>query len=390
MKNNQWNPQAKESDTNIATMPAPVPPTNDAAFDKLRYWPTPKPDATPVPAIVARTASPAAGPNATIQAVNEAVQQTSTWVRPLQQEMGRVIVGQKQLIDRLLIALVTNGHVLLEGVPGLAKTLSLKTLAGAVSLNFKRLQFTPDMLPADIVGTMIYNPQDGEFRTKHGPIFANLILADEINRAPAKVQSALLEAMQERQVTLGDSTYELPNPFLVLATQNPLEQEGTYPLPEAQVDRFMMKVIISYPNRVEERAILEAMATSEPSLGVQPVVSSEEIIRARRVVNTIYVDDKIKDYIVSLVLATRDPKAAGLDLNGYIQVGASPRATINLTLAARAGAFLDGRGYVTPQDVKKLAPDVLRHRVTVSYEAEAENITSDDLIQKILDTLPVP
>ena len=390
MKNNQWNPQAKESDTNIATMPAPVPPTNDAAFDKLRYWPTPKPDATPVPAIVARTASPAAGPNATIQAVNEAVQQTSMWVRPLQQEMGRVIVGQKQLIDRLLIALVTNGHVLLEGVPGLAKTLSLKTLAGAVSLNFKRLQFTPDMLPADIVGTMIYNPQDGEFRTKHGPIFANLILADEINRAPAKVQSALLEAMQERQVTLGDSTYELPNPFLVLATQNPLEQEGTYPLPEAQVDRFMMKVIISYPNRVEERAILEAMATSEPSLGVQPVVSSEEIIRARRVVNTIYVDDKIKDYIVSLVLATRDPKAAGLDLNGYIQVGASPRATINLTLAARAAAFLDGRGYVTPQDVKKLAPDVLRHRVTVSYEAEAENITSDDLIQKILDTLPVP
>ncbi len=390
MKNNQWNPQAKDNDANIATMPAPVPATNDAAFDKLRYWPTPKPDATPVPAIVARTASPAAGPNATIQVVNEAVQQTSTWVRPLQQEMGRVIVGQKQLIDRLLIALVTNGHVLLEGVPGLAKTLSLKTLAGAVSLHFKRLQFTPDMLPADIVGTMIYNPQDGEFRTKRGPIFANLILADEINRAPAKVQSALLEAMQERQVTLGDATYELPNPFLVLATQNPLEQEGTYPLPEAQVDRFMMKVIIGYPNRVEERAILEAMATSEPSLGVQPVVSGEEIIRARRVVNTIYVDDKIKDYVVSLVLATRDPKAAGLDLNGYIQVGASPRATINLTLAARAAAFLDGRGYVTPQDVKKLAPDVLRHRVTVSYEAEAENITSDDLIQKILDTLPVP
>jgi MoxR-like ATPase len=240
------------------------------------------------------------------------------------------------------------------------------------------------------VGTMIYNPKDGGFRTKHGPIFSNLILADEINRAPAKVQSALLEAMQERQVTLGDTTYELPNPFLVLATQNPLEQEGTYPLPEAQVDRFMMKVIIGYPNHVEERAILEAMATSEPSLGVQPVVSGEEIIRARRVVNTIYVDDKIKEYIVTLVLATRDPKAAGLDLNGYIQVGASPRATINLTLAARAAAFLEGRGYVTPQDVKKLAPDVLRHRVAVSYEAEAENITSDDLIQKILDTLPVP
>jgi len=339
---------------------------------------------------MARPASPDAGPNPAIQALHDAVQETSAWVRPLQQEMGRVIVGQKRLIERLLIALVTNGHVLLEGVPGLAKTLSLKTLAGGVNLQFHRLQFTPDMLPADIVGTMIYNPQDGGFRTRQGPIFSNLILADEINRAPAKVQSALLEAMQERQVTIGDSTYELPNPFLVLATQNPLEQEGTYPLPEAQVDRFMMKVIIGYPNRVEERAILEAMATSEPSLGVQPVVSGEEILRARRVVNTIYVDDKIKDYIVDLVLATRDPKSARLDLNGYIQTGASPRATINLTLAARAAAFLDGRGYVTPQDVKKLAPDVLRHRVAVSYEAEAENITSEDIIEKILDTLPVP
>jgi len=391
MKNNQWNPSVQEHDANVAILSTPTPVTNDADFDKVRYQPTPRPNPTRIAsAPVVRTASPPAGPNATIQAVNDAVAESSTWVRPLQQEMGRVIVGQKQLIDRLLIALVTNGHVLLEGVPGLAKTLSLKTLAGAVDLHFQRLQFTPDMLPADIVGTMIYNPQDGGFRTKHGPIFANLILADEINRAPAKVQSALLEAMQERQVTLGDSTYELPNPFLVLATQNPLEQEGTYPLPEAQVDRFMMKVIIGYPNHVEERAILEAMATSEPSLGVQPVVSGEEIIRARRVVNTIYVDDKIKDYIVSLVLATRDPKAAGLDLDGYIQVGASPRATINLTLAARAAAFLDGRGYVTPQDVKKLAPDVMRHRVAVSYEAEAENITSDDLIQKILDTLPVP
>jgi MoxR-like ATPase len=388
MKNNQAYPPAKNGDANVTTMPTAMPVMDDAAFDKLRYQPTPR--VMPAPTPIARTISPPAGPNATIQAVNDAVLEASTWVRPLRQEMGRVIVGQKPLIDRLLIALITNGHVLLEGVPGLAKTLSLKTLAGAVSLNFKRLQFTPDMLPADIVGTMIYNPQDGGFRTKHGPIFSNLILADEINRAPAKVQSALLEAMQERQVTLGDSTYELPNPFLVLATQNPLEQEGTYPLPEAQVDRFMMKVIIDYPNRVEERAILDAMATSEPSLGVQPVVSAEEIIRARHVVNTIYVDDKIKDYIVSIVLATRDPKAAGLDLNGYIQVGASPRATINLTLAARAAAFLDGRGYVTPQDVKKLAPEVLRHRVAVSYEAEAENITSDDLIQKILDTLPVP
>jgi MoxR-like ATPase len=344
----------------------------------------------PTQRAAAKTASPDAGPNPTVQAVNEAVRETSAWVYPLQQEMGRVIVGQKHLVERLLIALVTNGHVLLEGVPGLAKTLSLKTLAGAVNLHFQRVQFTPDMLPADIVGTMIYNPQDGGFRTKHGPIFSNLVLADEINRAPAKVQSALLEAMQEQQVTIGDSTYKLPNPFLVLATQNPLEHEGTYPLPEAQVDRFMMKVIIDYPNRVEERAILDAMATSEPSLGVQPVVSSEEILRARHVVNTIYVDEKIRDYIVNLVLATRYPKAAGLDLNGYIQTGASPRATINLTLAARAAAFLDGRGYVTPQDVKKLAPDVLRHRVTVSYEAEAENITSEDIIQKILDTLPVP
>ena len=390
MKNNQWNPSVQDRDATVATLPAPAPATNDADFDNVRYRPLPRPGSRSAPAPVARPALPDAGPNPTIQAVQDAVQETSAWVRPLQQEMGRVIVGQKQLIDRLLIALVTNGHVLLEGVPGLAKTLSLKTLAGGVNLHFQRLQFTPDMLPADIVGTMIYNPQDGGFRTRHGPIFSNLILADEINRAPAKVQSALLEAMQERQVTIGDSTYELPNPFLVLATQNPLEQEGTYPLPEAQVDRFMMKVIIGYPNRLEERAILEAMATSEPSLGVQPVVSREEIIRARRVVNTIYVDDKIKDYVVDLVLATRDPKAARLDLNGYIQTGASPRATINLTLAARAAAFLDGRGYVTPQDVKKLAPDVLRHRVAVSYEAEAENITSEDIIQKILDTLPVP
>jgi len=386
MKNNKWNPLSQNGDTATATLSAP----QDAEFDRVRYRPTPQPVPKPALAPVARPGSPDAGPNPAIQAVHDAVQETSAWVRPLQQEIGRVIVGQKHLIDRLLIALVTSGHVLLEGVPGLAKTLSLKTLAGGVSLKFQRLQFTPDMLPADIVGTMIYNPRDGGFSTKHGPIFSNLILADEINRAPAKVQSALLEAMQEHQVTLGETTYELPNPFLVLATQNPLEQEGTYPLPEAQVDRFMMKVIIDYPNRVEERAILEAMATSEPSLGVQPVVSAEEIFRARHVVNSIYVDDKIKDYIVDLVLATRNPKGAGVDLNGYIQTGASPRATINLTLASRAAAFLEGRGYVTPQDVKKLAPDVLRHRVAVSYEAEAENITSEDIIQKILDTLPVP
>ena len=331
-----------------------------------------------------------AGRNVSIQAVNESVAQTSGWVRPLQQEISRVIVGQQYLIDRLLVGLVGNGHLLLEGVPGLAKTLSLKTLAAATQMQFQRLQFTPDMLPADIVGTMIYNPHDGSFHTKHGPVFSNLILADEINRAPAKVQSALLEAMQERQVTLGDETYKLPDPFLVMATQNPLEHEGTYPLPEAQIDRFMLKIIVGYPNRTEERAIVDMMASTEPVFEVTPVVTGADIIRARRVVNTIYIDDKVKDYIVDLVLATRDPKAYGVDLNGYIQNGASPRASINLTIAARASAFLQGRGYVTPQDVKNLALDVLRHRVIISYEAEAENIAAEDVIQKILETLPVP
>jgi MoxR-like ATPase len=325
-----------------------------------------------------------------MRAARDTVVENSAWVRPLQQEIGRVIVGQRHLIDSLLIALLTNGHVLLEGVPGLAKTLALKTLAGCVAVRFKRLQFTPDMLPADIVGTMIYSPQDGVFRTKHGPIFSNLILADEINRAPAKVQSALLEAMQERQVTIGDETYALPNPFLVLATQNPLEQEGTYPLPEAQIDRFMMKVIVDYPNRAEERAILDAMATTEPLPVPRPVVSAEQIVAARHVVNMLYVDDKIRDYIVDLVVATRPPTAASFNLNGYVQTGASPRATIALTLAARAMAFLNGRHFVIPQDVKTVALDVLRHRVSVTYEAEAENITSEDVVEKILNALPVP
>jgi MoxR-like ATPase len=329
-------------------------------------------------------------PELEMQAARDKVIASSQWIRPLQQEMARVIVGQKQLIDRLLIALLTNGHVLLEGVPGLAKTLALKSLASCVAVRFKRLQFTPDMLPADIVGTMIYNPQDGVFRTKHGPIFSNLILADEINRAPAKVQSALLEAMQERQVTIGDETYALPNPFLVLATQNPLEQEGTYPLPEAQIDRFMMKVIVSYPNRAEERAILDAMATTEAVVVPRQVVSAAQIVEARHVVNTLYVDDKIRNYIVDLVLATRPPIAASLGLDGYVQNGASPRATIALTLAARAMAFLQGRHFVVPQDVKSIAMDVLRHRVSVTYEAEAENITSENVVEKILNTLPVP
>src|SRR6185437_2565442 len=331
-----------------------------------------------------------AAPGLELRASREMVAENSSWIGPLREEMGRVIVGQTHLLDRLLIALLTNGHVLLVGVPGLAKTLTLKTLASCISLRFKRLQFTPDMLPADIVGTMIYNPQEGAFRTKHGPIFSNLILADEINRAPAKVQSALLEAMQERQVTIGDETYPLPNPFLVLATQNPLEQEGTYPLPEAQIDRFMMKVMVSYPNRAEERAILDAMATSDPLPSIRPVVSAQQIINARHVVNSLYVDDKIRNYIVDLVLATRPPHSSALNLSGYIQTGASPRATINLTLAARAIAFLSGRHYVTPQDVKTIALDVLRHRVAVTYEAEAENITPEDVIHKILDALPVP
>jgi MoxR-like ATPase len=325
-----------------------------------------------------------------MRAARETVVASSTWIRPLQQEMARIIVGQKHLLDRLLVALLTNGHVLLEGVPGLAKTLALKTLANCIALDFKRLQFTPDMLPADIVGTMIYNPQDGAFRTKQGPIFSNLILADEINRAPAKVQSALLEAMQERQVTIGDETYRLPTPFLVLATQNPLEQEGTYPLPEAQIDRFMMKVIVTYPNRADERAILDAMATTEAMIVPSAVVSAAQIVEARHVVNMLYVDDKIRDYIVDLVLATRPPIAASLNLNGYIQTGASPRATIALTLGARAMAFLSGRHFVIPQDVKSIAMDVLRHRVSVTYEAEAENISSENVIERILDALPVP
>lgn len=327
----------------------------------------------------------------TVQAATrETILENSTWIAPLRQEMGRIIVGQRHLLDRLLIALLSNGHVLLEGVPGLAKTLALKTLANCISVQFKRLQFTPDMLPADIVGTMIYNPQDGGFRTKHGPIFSNLILADEINRAPAKVQSALLEAMQERQVTIGDETYQLPTPFLVLATQNPLEQEGTYPLPEAQVDRFMMKVIVEYPTRSEERAILDAMATTEPLTEPRAVVSAADIVSARHVVNNVFVDDKIRDYIVDIVLATRPTAATQSDTNGYIQTGASPRATISLTLAARAMAFLNGRHFVTPQDVKSVAMDVLQHRISVTYEAEADNVTSKDVVEKLLNSLPVP
>jgi MoxR-like ATPase len=305
-------------------------------------------------------------------------------------EINKVIIGQRYLVERLVIGLLANGHVLLEGVPGLAKTLSVKSLAAALDTRFARLQFTPDMLPADVIGTQIYNPQTGSFTTRRGPIFANLILADEINRAPAKVQSALLEAMQEKQVTIGDHTFPLEEPFLVLATQNPIEQEGTYPLPEAQVDRFMLKLKIGYPSRAEERQILDVMARTSGLPSAQPVVSAHNILAARDVLNGIYIDDKVKDYIVDIVCATRDPAHYKIDLRDLIQLGASPRATICLTLAAKAHAFLRGRGYVTPQDVKSIGMDVLRHRVAITYEAEAEEKTSETIVQKIFDELPVP
>jgi MoxR-like ATPase len=326
----------------------------------------------------------------TTEAITEEVKNRGSWVGAVQNELARVIVGQKYLIDRLIIGLLANGHVLLEGVPGLAKTLTVKTLAGCFKTDFRRLQFTPDLLPADIIGTMIYNPKDGEFRAKLGPLFSNLILADEINRAPAKVQSALLEAMQERQVTISDRTYPLADPFLVLATQNPLEQEGTYSLPEAQLDRFMLKLNIDYPTKVEERRILDLMGTSAPDLTVSKVATPEDIIRSRDVVNRIFIDDRVKDYIIDIVWATRQPGKYRLGMEGLIRYGASPRATINLTLAAKAHAFLEGRGYVTPHDIKSVGPDVLRHRISVSYEAEAEEVTSETVIEKIFAGLPVP
>jgi MoxR-like ATPase len=328
--------------------------------------------------------------NTGISLINDEVQRASAFVQPLFSEIGKVIVGQKYLVERLVIGLLANGHVLLEGVPGLAKTLAVKSLATSLQVKFARLQFTPDMLPADVIGTQIYNPQSGGFTTRQGPIFANLVLADEINRAPAKVQSALLEAMQEKQVTIGDHTFKLEEPFLVLATQNPIEQEGTYPLPEAQVDRFMLKLKIAYPSRTEERQILELMARTDHLPAASPVMTSEQILAARRVINDIYVDEKVKDYIVDLVCATREPQNYGLDIKDLVQLGASPRATISLALASKAYAFLRGRGYVTPQDVKSIGMDVLRHRVTITYEAEAEEKTSESVIQKIFDELPVP
>lgn len=324
-----------------------------------------------------------------IRSINEKVREESAFVEAIFRELEKVIVGQRPVLERMLIGLLCNGHILLEGVPGLAKTLSIKTICRIIKTKFQRIQFTPDLLPADLVGTMIYNQKDGSFVPKKGPIFANIILADEINRAPAKVQSALLEAMQERQVTIGDQTYPLEDPFLVLATQNPIEQEGTYPLPEAQVDRFMLKVHLTYPSRKEERQILDRMAGGE-DIPICQVISPEDIIRARAVVNEIYVDDKIKDYIIDIVFATREPRQFGLDFDGLIEYGASPRATIYLTRAAKAHAFLRRRGYVTPEDIKALGLDVLRHRVIVTYEAEAENITSEEIIRRIFDKIEVP
>ncbi|HSW46660.1 MAG TPA: MoxR family ATPase [Phycisphaerae bacterium] len=325
-----------------------------------------------------------------IKQIGEQVQAKSEPFRLLLDQIRKVIVGQGDLLHKMLVGLLANGHILIEGVPGLAKTTAVACLARGIRTRFQRLQFTPDLLPADLIGTLIYRPQDGEFIVRKGPIFANIILADEINRAPAKVQSALLEAMQERQVTIGKETFSLDEPFLVLATQNPIEQEGTYPLPEAQVDRFMLKLIVTYPDRGQEREILDRMSTTHPQRLVEPVMEPAAISDARRVMDEIYVDDKIKDYIVSLVMATRDPAGARVPVQGLIQYGASPRATIYLTLGAKAVAFLAGRGYVVPQDVKDIAPDVLRHRVILTYEAEAEEKNTDDVVKMVLDHIPVP
>jgi MoxR-like ATPase len=325
-----------------------------------------------------------------VRNIGEQVQAAAEPFDRLLQELHRVIVGQDTLLNKLFVGLLANGHILIEGVPGLAKTTAVACLAAGIDTTFQRLQFTPDLLPADLIGTLIYRPQDGTFEVSKGPIFANVILADEINRAPAKVQSALLEAMQERQVTIGKETFRLDEPFIVLATQNPIEQEGTYPLPEAQVDRFMLKLEVTYPSKAEERIILDRMGETSPLKLIEPVMKPEHIATARKLVDQIYIDDRIKDYIVDLVQATRQPEAYRLDLRNLIQYGASPRATIFLTLGAKASAFLAGRGFVTPQDVKNVALDVLRHRVIVTYEAEAEEKTPEQVVRQILDHVAVP
>jgi MoxR-like ATPase len=324
-----------------------------------------------------------------IEEINQKVRDESNFVQNLIGEVHRVIVGQKYMVERLLVGLLTRGHILLEGVPGLAKTLAVKTMSAVIDTRFQRIQFTPDLLPADLIGTMIFNPRDGTFHPKKGPIFSNIILADEINRAPAKVQSALLEAMQERQVTIGDTTYPLEEPFLVLATQNPIEQEGTYPLPEAQIDRFMLKLKIDYPDTREERQILDLMARDEVQ-EVTKVVQPTDILRVRQVVKDVYMDDRIKDYIVQLVSASRRPQDYRADLKDLIRFGASPRATIFLAQAARAHAFIKGRGYVTPEDIKAIGMDVLRHRIILSYEAEAEEVTTESIVSRIFDAVQVP
>ena len=328
--------------------------------------------------------------NRDIEVIQARIRETSGFVDRLLDEVGRVIVGQKAMVERLLIGLLSDGHVLMEGVPGLAKTLTIRTLADAIRTSFQRIQFTPDLLPADLIGTLIYDPRKTEFETRKGPIFANVILADEINRSPAKVQSALLEAMQERTVTIGENTFPLPSPFLVLATQNPIEQEGTYPLPEAQVDRFMLKLSVGYPDRDEELEIMRRMSAG-PEPKAEPVVTPEEILTAREAVETIYMDGKVERYIVDLVFATREPRESGLkELEPLIAFGGSPRATICLARTARAHAFLRHRGYVTPEDVRSVAMDVLRHRVILTYEAEAEEMTTEDVVTRVLDTIEVP
>ncbi len=325
-----------------------------------------------------------------IKQITQMVEQRGQFIRRLFAELDKAIVGQRYMLQRMLVGMLANGHILLEGVPGLAKTLAVTVLSRAINTDFKRIQFTPDLLPADLIGTQIYKQSDGTFYTRKGPIFANIILADEINRAPAKVQSALLEAMQEKQVTIGDETFAMPRPFLVLATQNPIEQEGTYPLPEAQLDRFMMKLKISYPSKEEERKILDLMAATSKQFDISGVIGPEDILAAREVVDDIYIDDKVKDYIVNIVYATREPEKFGLELRQFINYGASPRATIYLAVAAKANAFIEGRAFVTPQDIKTVGMDVLRHRVIISYEAEAEDKTSEDVIREIFDNIEVP
>ena len=326
-----------------------------------------------------------------LSAINERILDASKFVQPLRENLQQSVVGQEELLDKIIICMLADGHVLLEGVPGLAKTLTVKTLAASISTNFQRIQFTPDMLPADLIGTLIYNQKSGEFDTRKGPIFSNIILADEINRSPAKVQSALLEAMQEKQVTIGENTFKMDLPFLVLATQNPLEQEGTYPLPEAQVDRFMFKLLVTYPNIDSEKILMRLNTSTSKKNDIKPIVNPEKIINAQNIISEIYVDEKVEDYILNLIFATRNPLEYDLkDLDGLIDVGASPRATINIVKAAKARAFTESRGYVTPEDIRYIGADILRHRIILTYEAEAEELTSDQVISRLFEKVEVP